>query len=64
VVGLEWCCLQAEASVCSPDTTLAEPHPNSNTQQIKNETANVVVQQHSRKTPEDGHINARNMLRL
>jgi len=33
----------------SPDTTLAEPHPNSNTQQTKNETANVVVQQHSRK---------------
>jgi len=33
----------------SLDTTLAEPHPNSNTQQIKNETANVVVQQHSRK---------------
>ena len=33
----------------SPDTTLAEPHPNSNTQQIKNETTNVVVQQHSRK---------------
>jgi len=33
----------------SPDTTLAEPHPNSNTQQSKNNTANVVVQQHSRK---------------
>jgi len=55
----------------SPDTTLAEPHPNSNTQQTKNETANVVVQQHSRKLPktgilmpEDGHINARNMLSL
>jgi len=31
------------------DTTLAEPHPNSNTQQTKNVTANVVVQQHSRK---------------
>jgi len=25
------------------------PHPNSNTQQIKNETTNVVVQQHSCK---------------
>ena len=36
-------------SASSPDTTLAEPHPNSNTQQTKNETANVVVQQHSRK---------------
>jgi len=33
----------------SPDTTLAEPHPNSNTQQSKNNTANVAVQQHSRK---------------
>jgi len=31
------------------DSTLAEPHPNSNTQQSKNNTANVVVQQHSRK---------------
>jgi len=33
----------------SPDTTPAEPHPNSNTHQIKNETANVVVQQYIRK---------------
>jgi len=40
--------LPAEAAG-SPDTTLAEPHPNSNTQQSKNNTANVVVQQHSRK---------------
>jgi len=30
------------------NTTLAEPHPNSNTQQTKNETTNVVVQQFSR----------------
>jgi len=30
-------------------TTPAEPHPNSNTQKSKNNTANVVVQQHSRK---------------
>ena len=37
------------ASAGSPDTTLAEPHPNSNTQQIKSITANVVVKQHSRK---------------
>jgi len=36
-------------SAGSPDTTLTEPHPNSNTHQIKNETANVVFQQHSRK---------------
>ena len=41
--------LPAQASAGSPDTTLAEPHPSSNTQQIKKETANVVVQQHSRK---------------
>jgi len=30
----------------SPGTTLAESHPNSNTQQSKNNRANVVVQQH------------------
>jgi len=30
-------------------TTIAEPHPNSNTQQSKKNRANVVVQQHSRK---------------
>ena len=36
-------------SACSPDTTPAEPHLNSNTQQTKNETNNVVIQQHSRK---------------
>ena len=29
--------LQAETSAGSPDTTVAEPHPNSNTQQTKNE---------------------------
>jgi len=27
----------------SPDPTLAEPHPDSNTQQSKNNTASVVV---------------------
>jgi len=31
------------------DITPAEPHPNSSTQQSKKNTANVVVQQHSRK---------------
>jgi len=36
------------ASAGSPDATPAEPYPNSNTQQSKNNTANVVVQQHSR----------------
>jgi len=33
----------------SPDTTLAEPNPNSNTQKSKNNIDNVVVQQHSRQ---------------
>jgi len=33
----------------SPDTTPAKPHPKSNTQQSKNNTANVAVQPHSRK---------------
>jgi len=42
----------------SPDTTLAQPHPNSNIQQSKNNIANVVVH------PEDGHINARSMLSI
>jgi len=41
--------LPVEASAGSPDTTLAEPHPKSNTQQSKNNTADVVAQQHSRK---------------
>jgi len=36
------------ASAGSLDTTPADPHPNSNTQQTKNETSNVVVQQYSR----------------
>ena len=37
------------ASAYSPDTTQAEPHLTSNTQQTKNETTNVVIEQHSRK---------------
>jgi len=40
--------LPAEAAD-SLDTTLAEPHSNSDIHQIKKETANVVVQQHNRK---------------
>jgi len=39
----------SEAEACSPDTTQADPHPTSNTQQTKNVTTNVVIQQHSRK---------------
>jgi len=37
------------AQAGSPDTTPAKPHPDSNTQQSKNNTANVVVQPHSRE---------------
>ena len=39
------CC----ASAGSPDASVAELLPNSNTQQTKNVTATVVVQQHSRE---------------
>jgi hypothetical protein len=38
----------------NPDTTPAEPHSNSNTQQTKNVTANVLVQQYSRILPKMG----------
>jgi len=48
----------------NPDTTPAEPHPNSNTPQTKNETANVVVQQYSRIFLKMGVLNAWNMLSL
>ena len=40
---------KALALAINPDTTPAEPHLTSNTQQTKNETTNVVIQQHSRK---------------
>ena len=40
-------CVRPRVRFGSLDTTLAEPHPKSNTQQTKKETANVVVQQHS-----------------
>jgi len=36
-------------SACSPDTTPAEPHLNSNTQKAKKKSTNVVIQQHSGK---------------
>jgi len=52
VVGLEWypCCrlLQA-ASACNTDTTLTQPHRNSNTHRTKNNTINVVIQQNNCK---------------
>jgi len=51
VLGL--LCVGVKSATCasagSPDTTPAEKHSDSNTQQSKNNTANVVVQQHSRK---------------
>jgi hypothetical protein len=43
--------LQAEAtaSACNTDTIPTQPHRISSTQQTKNITTNVVIQQHSRK---------------
>jgi len=65
LVGLEWypCCRLKHnwsvhivpheqtscASACHTDTTPTQPHRNSNTHQIKNNTTNVVIQQNSRK---------------
>ena len=49
--------LQAEAY--NTDTTPTQPHRNSNTLRTKN---NMVIQQNSRKAPDDGYINVRNML--
>jgi hypothetical protein len=37
------------ASACITDTTPTQPHRISNTHRTKNETTNVVIQQHSRK---------------
>jgi len=37
------------ASACNMDTTQAQPHQISNTQQTKNKTTDVVTEQHSRK---------------
>jgi len=37
------------ASACNKDTTLTQPHRNSNTHRTKNNTTNVVIQQNSRK---------------
>ena len=45
-VWFRWGGFQAAGSL---DTPLAEPHPKSNAHHIKNETTNVVVQQHSCK---------------
>jgi len=37
------------ASACNTDTTPTQPYRNSNTHRTKNNTANVVIQQNSRK---------------
>ena len=37
------------ASACNTDTTLTQPHRNSNTHRTNNNTTNVVIQQNSRK---------------
>jgi hypothetical protein len=46
---LELGCGSARVESRLPAEAGSLPHPNSNTQQPKNNTANVVVQQHSRK---------------
>ena len=38
-----------QTSACNTDTTPTQPHRNSNTHRTKNNTANVVIQQNSRK---------------
>ena len=48
-IGSSWFASWSTTSAGSPDTSLAKPHPNSNTQQTKNVIVNVVVQQHGRK---------------
>ena len=50
VAGLEWyLCSRLKPSACYTDTTPTQPHRNSNTHRTKNNTTNVVTQQHSRK---------------
>jgi len=48
VVGLEWYPCSC-ASACNTHTTPTQPHRNSNTHRTKNNTTDVVIQQHSRK---------------
>ena len=52
--GFEWCpCCRLQAqfvlAACNTDTTSIQPHRNSNTHRTRNNTTNVVIQQHSRK---------------
>ena len=48
-VWLGWSGISVAGSACNTDTTLAQPHRNSNTHRTKNNTTNVVIQQNSRK---------------
>jgi len=49
VVGLEWYpCCRLKHNSCT-DTTPTQPHRISNTYRTKNNTTNVLIQQHSRK---------------
>jgi len=41
--------LRLLASACNTDITPAHPHRISNTRRTKNNTTNVIIQQHSRK---------------
>jgi hypothetical protein len=44
---------------CKTNTTHNQPHQSSNTQRTENKATDVVIQQHSRKAPDDGYINVR-----
>ena len=41
--------LPSPCEACNTDTTPTQPHRNSNTHRTKNNTTDVVIQQHSRK---------------
>jgi len=47
--GWVWVVSVLQASACYMDTTPIQPHRKSNTHRTKNNTTNVVIQQHSRK---------------
>jgi len=48
-VWLGWSGIRVQASACNTDTTPTQPHLISNKHRTKNNTANVAIQQHSRK---------------
>jgi len=47
--GWVWVVSVLQASACNTDTTQTQPHRKSNTDRTKNNTTNVVIQEHSRK---------------